>query len=92
MTTANPTFAADSGLADRLLLVRMNRRTDETSDASLSDEIREHRNAGLSFFARPLASKDIKLRNVQISSRNAFPKNLPNSKVCTQKKSSYKYL
>jgi DNA primase len=56
MTTANPTFAADSGLADRLLLVRMNRRTDETSDASLSDEIREHRDAGLSFIARTLAT------------------------------------
>jgi len=56
MTTANPTFASDSGLADRLLLVRMNRRTDETSDASLSAEIREHRDAGLSFIARTLAT------------------------------------
>jgi hypothetical protein len=56
LTTANPTFASDSGLADRLLLVRMNRRTDETSDASLSDEIRKHRNAGLSFIARTLAT------------------------------------
>ena len=56
LTTANPTFASDSGLADRLLLVRMNRRTDETSDAELSAEIREHRNAGLSFIARTLAT------------------------------------
>jgi hypothetical protein len=56
LTTANPTFASDSGLADRLLLVRMNRRTDETSDASLSDEIREHRDAGLSFIVRTLAT------------------------------------
>jgi hypothetical protein len=56
MTTANPTFASDSGLADRLLLVRMNRRTDETSDASLSAEIRQHRDAGLSFIARTLAT------------------------------------
>ena len=56
MTTANPTFASDSGLADRLLLVRMNRRTDETSDASLSTEIRGHRDAGLSFIARTLAT------------------------------------
>ncbi len=56
MTTANPTFASDSGLADRLLLVRMNRRTDETSDASLSAEIRGHRDAGLSFIARTLAT------------------------------------
>jgi hypothetical protein len=56
LTTANPTFASDSGLADRLLIVRMNRRTDETSDAELSAEIREHRNAGLSFIARTLAT------------------------------------
>jgi hypothetical protein len=56
MTTANPTFASDSGLADRLLLVRMNRRTDETSDASLSAEIRQHRDAGLSFIVRTLAT------------------------------------
>jgi hypothetical protein len=34
----------------------MNRRTDETSDASLSDEIREHRDAALSFIARTLAT------------------------------------
>jgi hypothetical protein len=34
----------------------MNRRTDETSDAALSAEIREHRNAALSFIARTLAT------------------------------------
>ncbi len=56
LTTANPTFASDSGLADRLLLVRMNRRTDETSDATLSDEIQGQRSAGLSFIARTLAT------------------------------------
>jgi hypothetical protein len=56
LTTANPTFASDSGLADRLLLVRMNRRTDETSDAALSEQIKAARNAGLSFVARTLAT------------------------------------
>jgi len=56
LTTANPTFASDSGLADRLLLVRMKRRTDDTSDAKLSDEIRAHRNAALSFVAHTLAT------------------------------------
>ena len=56
LTTANPTFATDAGLADRLLLVRMNRRMDETSDARLSDQIRENRNAGLSFIAHTLAT------------------------------------
>jgi len=55
LTTANPTFASDAGLADRLLVVRMIRRTDETSDAALSDEIRQHRDAGLSFVAHTLA-------------------------------------
>jgi hypothetical protein len=56
LTTANPTFASDSGLADRLIVVRMNRRTDETADAALLAEIREHRNAGLSFIVRTLAT------------------------------------
>jgi hypothetical protein len=56
LTTANPTFAHDAGLADRLLVVRMKRRTDETSDAALSDEITEHRNAGLSFIAQTLST------------------------------------
>jgi 5S rRNA maturation endonuclease (ribonuclease M5) len=55
LTTANPTFANDAGLADRLLVVRMNRRTEGTSESSLFDEIREHRNAGLSFIAQSLA-------------------------------------
>jgi hypothetical protein len=55
LTTANPSFASDSGLADRLILVRMNRRANETSDASLSDEIREHRDASLSFIAQTLS-------------------------------------
>jgi hypothetical protein len=55
VTTANPTFAADSGLADRLLLVRMARREDEaTSDAALTDEILANRNAGLSHLAETL--------------------------------------
>lgn len=55
LTTANPTFASDAGLADRLLVVRMNRRTDGTSDAKLTAEIAEHRNAGLSFMVHTLA-------------------------------------
>jgi len=56
LTTANPTFAGDTGLGDRLLVVRMNRRTDETLDSLLSDEIKQHRNSGLSFIARALAA------------------------------------
>lgn len=54
LTTANPTFASDVGLADRLLVVRMNRRDDETADEKLSAEIKEHRDAGLSFIAQTL--------------------------------------
>jgi CHC2 zinc finger len=55
LTTANPTFASDAGLADRLLVVRMNRRNDETADSKLSDEIRENRNGALSFIAQSLS-------------------------------------
>jgi len=56
VTSANPTFGADSGLADRLLLVRMDRREGEaTSDAELGDEILANRDAGLSFIAQTLA-------------------------------------
>ena len=57
VTTANPTFAADSGLADRLLLVRMARREDEaTSDTALTDEILNNRHAGLSHLAGTLSA------------------------------------
>jgi hypothetical protein len=56
LTTANPTFASDAGLADRLLVARMNRRTDETSDSALWAEIAQHRDAALSFIAHTLAT------------------------------------
>lgn len=55
ITSANPSFAADAGLADRLLVVRMGRREGETSDAGLSDEIIANRDGGLSFIATTLA-------------------------------------
>lgn len=48
VTTANPLFASDAGLADRLLVVRMNRRAGETSDSKLTDEIVTNRDAALS--------------------------------------------
>jgi hypothetical protein len=55
VTTANPTFASDAGLADRLQLVRMARRDDqESSDAALTDEILANRDAGLSHLAETL--------------------------------------
>ena len=55
LTTLNPTFAQDVALADRLLVVRMNRRTGETDDEALSVEIAQNRNAGLSWIAETLA-------------------------------------
>jgi len=54
ITTANPTFASDSGLADRLILCRMARRDEQTSDATLTDEILRARDAGLSHIAQTL--------------------------------------
>ena len=51
ITSANPTFAADGGLADRLLVVRLDRLKKETAESSLSDEIAAVRDAGLSWMA-----------------------------------------
>ena len=56
VTTANPTFASDSGLADRLLLVRTHRTEGDASDAALSDEIQANRDAGLVHIAETLAA------------------------------------
>jgi len=54
VTSANPSFAGDAGLADRLLVARMARRTGNTSDEELSREIAANRDAGLSFIANYL--------------------------------------
>jgi hypothetical protein len=54
LTAANPTFAGDPGLADRLLVVRMERRAAGTDESKLSDEILAHRDAGLSFICQTL--------------------------------------
>ena len=57
LTTARPeAFAGDPGLADRLLIVRMDRRRGETKDADLSREIADARNAGLSWVAQTIAT------------------------------------
>ena len=55
ITSANPTFASDAGLADRLLVVRLDRRNTDTAESALSDEITANRNAGLSWLAWVLA-------------------------------------
>lgn len=54
ITSANPTFASDAGLADRLLVVRMDRSEVATSDAALSDEIAANRDAALSHIAETI--------------------------------------
>ena len=54
ITSANPAFASDAGLADRLLVVRLDRR-DDTEDTSLSKEVLEKRDAGLSWIAYTLS-------------------------------------
>jgi hypothetical protein len=56
ITTANPMFASDAGLADRLLVIRMGRRTGETKDEILSQEIAENRDGILSHIAQTLRS------------------------------------
>jgi hypothetical protein len=54
LTSANPTFAADAGLADRLIVVRLNRRTGETAESALFDEVDAARDRGLSWIAHTL--------------------------------------
>jgi len=54
VTSANPEFASDAGLADRLLAVRLKRRTGTTSDAVLSEQIAANRSAGISFIVHAL--------------------------------------
>jgi hypothetical protein len=51
ITSSNPTFAADGGLADRLLVVRLDRLKKETAESSLTNEIAAARDAGLSWMA-----------------------------------------
>lgn len=55
LTSANPSFASDAGLADRLIVVRMNRREKTVSDRLLSEEIAAARNAGLTWICDVLA-------------------------------------
>jgi len=55
LTSANPTFANDAGLSDRLLVIRLQRRDTETAESALSAEIAQHRDAGLSFVAHTLS-------------------------------------
>ncbi|NLE41296.1 MAG: hypothetical protein GX615_05640, partial [Lentisphaerae bacterium] len=55
ITSASPSFASDAGLADRLLVVRLQRRTGETAESTLFNEVTAARNAGLSWITRVLS-------------------------------------
>ena len=56
VTSANPAFAADAGLADRLLVVRLNRREGRTAEAALSAEIVAARDAGLAWVVATISA------------------------------------
>ncbi len=57
LTSANPLFGNDSGLADRLLVARLERRQGEpTADSKLSEEIAANRDAALSDIAYRLSA------------------------------------
>jgi len=56
VTSANPSFASDAGLADRLYVIRLNRRKDkETEDSLLLQEILKYRDSGLSYICMILS-------------------------------------
>jgi len=56
VTSANPSFASDAGLADRLAVVRMERNEKDTEDASLSREVTRARDSALSHIVSTLQS------------------------------------
>jgi 5S rRNA maturation endonuclease (ribonuclease M5) len=56
ITSANPTFGEDPALADRSLVVRLERRNKTIDDAALMREIVDNRNAGLSWVCNTLAT------------------------------------
>lgn len=68
ITSANPTFASDPGLADRVLVLRLERREKDTAEAALSAEIALHRNAGLSWIINTLSKA--------LADNNPTPENL----------------
>lgn len=54
ITSANPEFANDAGLADRLLVVRMDPQKAATDDNAISVEIANNRDSGLSHIAHAI--------------------------------------
>ena len=55
LTSANPLYATDAGLADRLINIRFERTARQTSDAALSREIESRRDAFMSWLAWTLS-------------------------------------
>ncbi len=55
VTSASASFAGDAGLADRLIVIRLNRRQGATAETALSDEVRRNRSAGLSWICEALS-------------------------------------
>jgi len=51
ITSANPLFGADGGLADRVLVISLDRRIEQTAESALFDQIDEAREGALSFIA-----------------------------------------
>jgi hypothetical protein len=62
VTSSNPTFASDAGLADRLITIQLERVERDTEESALCREIAEARNAGLSWICymtqKALADKE----------------------------------
>lgn len=54
VTSSNATFAGDAGLADRLIVVRLNRRTGDTAEVTLSAEIKKNRDNGMTWVCQIL--------------------------------------
>lgn len=54
ITTANPTFAADPGTADRLEIVRLDRNERETADSELTADIERNRDGCLTWIVHVL--------------------------------------
>ena len=74
MTSNNPMFASESGLADRLQIVRLDqfdgRNGKESGDTAITEAIAAHRNAALTWFvrtvSRALADKEPVEANVNL--------------------------
>ena len=56
ITSANPLYATDAGLADRLVNIEFERVPRETSDADLSNEIERNRDRVLSWVAHTISA------------------------------------